>query len=1198
MMTIHPGTRLLALSGVLVTMGLPVAAQVIIDPIALQNVRAATCFAETFDGTNAAPYGAAVEGFHGQAVSTKSAKSGPTFSRDVVNPTAGTITWWARYDFAAIKTVPVFAMEGGLYINFFGKEGSTDPRHSNCLGHYVNAFGGAAFAAYPEGIPANTWMHFAFTWNGDQTLFYVNGNVSSVQTTSKPFSALPFRTFTLGGAGDYVFDELRVYNRTLSQTEIKATIAAARSDVAEIRRMALGLPERLASAKAVSLRATYRLSDHAVQVYSDLSAFGVSNQTDVLVIVRAPDKVPLITRPFTACDPGRLFHASIPADRPLSNGVYTVEVKVGAQTASTTFERVGDVWENNRIGITNRVIHPWTPMSARRETAVCWGREYTFGELGLPSQIRSTQPEPARGPATRDLLARPVRLVVVTAAGEVAWRRHRPGVRQRDESAVDVTANAVSRDGQFEASVRGTLEFDGFYKFTLALRGPTNTPVLSVRLEVPLPDALARLANATAEEMRRTKAFLDLDGLPDGELWNSINHGVKREILGNFYPNLWLGDEDRGIAFMADNYRGWALDLGKPCQDIVRRDGVTILRIHLLNRPGPLLRPIETTLSLQATPVRPRAAGGSWKAEEWYGWGYFDKAVLYHGCFDGIGTNGLAPEAWYRTDAARRDNQWWRYFCFQTYRTPFDDPDYGRTVQRYDDEWEAGLHVPSHSDYLMWAYKMWHDIASMDGIHYDNSFPPLARGLGSGLAWRDEDGRVHPSFNCFASRDFMKRVRTYFLQQGPPPVLKTHITDAPVVGYLGFCDYWMDGENGGYLTAEEEQQAAKGKAFDFVDRWYSRTGMANLRITLGRQWGAMPTYLYSWGFDATQAVLGLFDVDHNYWRMNGMTYEFGLAQADCDYIPYWDIRKPAVVTRGGPDVLTAVWKRPGRVRVQVSNLSPEDRTVEVNLGRKFLGLPADAVAVDEQTGESVAFHDGAITGLAVQRHNYRIVLLAAPGAFPPAPTATATVLPPSEKRLAPLCDDFAVLRPEWRIVPTHKPVEFLRGMARLDEVPHLVMRPFKEDNVSVQVKVRARHGVEGGDRGGFWEGGPSLFLCWSTNTHVQIVAGHENPMPNGPRIRAFAMAAGKAVPVGGQGPLEGTVAWLKLTLKPDVIAFFCSTDGQSWTTLGTLPRKGFEGAPAWLLLGNGCFGAKEFFNNPGRAGQAESFFAELIVSRE
>jgi len=1195
--------------------------QTIIDPGILEKIRDSVCFSETFDAADANAFGGRlVDGMVGKALSTKGAKTGAAFPAErTMNPAAGTISWWARYDVAAIKSVPVFTLNvrGGtvLYVNFFGKEGSSDPRHSNRLGHYYNRLGAAVFAAYPEGIPKGKWMHFAFAWNGNVTRFYVNGLPSSTQTTPKPFSALKFDAFTLGGAGEYVFDEVRVYNRELTREELRAYAAAVRMG-GPVAKMALAVPEKLARRVQAALRVAYRLSDHAVQVYADLSGGANAGPMGVKVVVRDGAGAALSGRSFTLADPTALFYASIPMGKPLPDGTYHVELSAGGKTCQATFDRVKEVWEENRIGVTDKVISPWTPMSVQGDKINCWGRQYAFGAMGLPRQIVSTQPEPTRGPSVRDLLAGPVRIVAETAAGPLAWSGPAPSIRQRSGGYVDVAATATTAGKKLSASVTGTLEFDGLYKFTVrispaAAADEAPLRLTSVRLEVPLPDDIACLFNASKEGMRTRKTFLDIEGLAGGLLWDSINaitvngeggtqNRVKATRTPPVWPHVWLGDDDRGIAVMTDSDRGWSIDPKLPCMDLVRAGGRTVLRLHLLNRPtSDPARPITATLSLQATPIKPRPAGGSWKAAPSFGWSHFDGAAIEATSFD-LYDKGQIPRRGprFNTPQEASARRWWKYGCLQTHRVNLEDPVYGAMVRRTADEWQGGLLVPSLRDFLLWSYKQWHDRAGLAGMYYDNTYARPTNALGSGLAWRDEQGGVRPGYNVFGQREFLKRMRTYFTSVGPAPVMMTHITDAPIIGTLGFADFWLDGENGGYPTAEQSAASKASKTpLDFVDRWYNKTGMINLRITLGRQWGTMPVYLYSWGLEATQAVLGQFDLNNQpniryglgarYTALNKMDYPFGLDQEDCLFIPYWHLRKVAQVVQGGPDVLAATWKRPGRARLLVSNCSDEDRRVSVKLGAGFLGLPPNAVGVDEQTGEPVTYKRAVVGPLAVDRHSYRIVLLAAPGKFPPAPSREASLLP--AKRIAALCDDLTGLKDPWKVLPENKPVRVQWEMLRLDECPHVIVRPFNEDLCSVQVKVRAMNG--------WWKGGPSMYLLWGKDKYVRILAGHENPMPHGVFVRAWAAGGPAGKTAHFQGPRTGTATWIKVTLGADTISFSASTDGKTWESFGQVPRKGFEGAPAQLVLGNAHGDGQSLFTNTGRARGSASFFSDLITAR-
>lgn len=873
----------------------------------------------------------------------------------------------------------------------------------------------------------------------------------------------------------------------------------------------------------------------------------------------------------------------------LPAGAYEVRFKAGHRSTGQplvpeeriTLVRTVYEWENNSIGVTDKAFHPWTPMTVTGDKAFCWGREYTFTGLGLPASVLTLQPEPSRGASIADVLAAPVAVVAERAGKALTWHEGTNSVKLVNEVQVDVAGSAAA-DG-LKAEVAGTLELDGFYKLRLKLTPTAPLPLDSLRVEVPLPTAAARLFNHSGEGMRTNKTFADFADCGNGVLWDSKRAAHNALVKGNFVPTTWIGDEDRGIAWMCDSDRGWVTTFDKPCLDVVRKGRTTTFRMHLLNKPGVLAKPIEVTFSLQATPVRPRPKGGSWKKEGWYGWSQFDKPLIWDKCFDEYAAG--KGYKWYLTEEAKKTDRWWRYFCFNSDRIAASDPTYGQIVKDFGAEWYvdaplAFVQNKLHTDFILWAYKQWHDKAGLKGSYHDNTFAVAWPGLINDSGWVDDDGNLRAGYGVMAYREFAKRERAYWLSVGPPPVIKNHTTDAPIVGYLGFADFWMDGENGGYPDLAVPDP-------DFVDRWYNRTGMANLRISLGRQWGVMPQYLYTWKPDPTQAVLGLFDIDHTYWRMNKVTADFGRAEADCDYIPYWDVRHLTRVTKGGPDVLTATWRRPGRVRVQVSNLSAEDRRVNVTLDLAGLGLPATIVATDEQSGLQADVRGDTIKGLPISRHSYRVLLLAAPGTFPAASAAT----PPAAAgaRLKRLCRTFETVGKDWQPKGSGTWDTWCNTLRLNGKDGSIIALPFVEEKASVQVRIQAS--------GCFWDAGPSLLLSWGKDRYVQLLAGNMCPMPNGPKVQAVAVNGGKPVVPLAIGTEAGVATWVRITLQADTILFLYSSDGQAWTTLQTVPRTGFEGAPERLILGLPSAGANEFHTGTGR-GSGMAFFADLATTRE
>ncbi len=1217
---------------------LPLAATVYgqTDGDAIPDVhRYCVCFADTFDGAENSSRGKQVDGLSGKALATTGNlryETAQTISRG-----AGTIGFWSRMEFDVEQGSFILSFDdgGGLYVNFFGKKGAGDPRHVE-LGRLWSNIGGG-FASFPGAVKAGTWNHYALTWNADMVCFYWNGKLSSKFIAPVSISSgIPMKSFTLGNPWpdpknprEYLFDELRVYNRALSQPELEAYVAAVKAGGEKLK-TAMELPKVMASRKTLGLRSTYRVSDHAIQIYGDLQSLNgaARNQppqkfpANVSVKNSAGKEIANIA--VQDCSATSLLHCSIPMQNPLPDGDYFVTIKTGDVSATASFNRLKEPWEGNRLGVTDQPVAPWPPMTlpdkgifSSGAKAACWGRVYTFGNLGLPEKILSTQPEPCWGEATKELLAAPVALGVETDTGTLGWKDSTPSLSLRSPTYVDIEAESETTDGSLKASAKGTLEFDGFYKFNLTITPSKELSVSSVRLEVPLPNEIAKLFNMSSiGDMRTNKAFLDLAGKPDGELWNSFNGGTNKGF--NFCPHVWFGDDDRGIAFMGDNNRGWIVDNSKPCMDLVRKNGQTVLRFLLVNTPAVLKDPITTTLSLQATPIRPRAPGGSWKKEKAYGWSYFDAPILFPNCFEPEKCKRAEDHPGFVDEEAKKANRWWRYFCFRSDRIePTDTANYP-TILRNEDEWTGdwgpGLHVPSQNDYLLWVYKLWHDKLGMAGIYYDNTFANVAGTLGTGLAWQDKDGGIRQSSCMFGDREFLKRVRAYFLEQGPAPILNVHMTDAPIIGSLGFSDFWLDGENGGYLTKEQVDREAKGEKFDFVDRWLNDKGIPNLRITMGRMWGVMPTYLYTWGLEETQTVLGLFDIPHGKRITLGTAprNDIDLTAPDLRFHGFWNPDGRWQVVKGGDRIFVSAWSRPEplRVRLMISNGNDGPAEVDLKIDLAKFGFSGPVEASDEVDGAILPMEKGLIKGIQIRRHMNRCLLLAAPGVFKTGPPEDIAVLN-TGKRIPELCDDFTALKPEWEKsfnpTPSYGPktnsptFEPYYGTIRIHTNGGYanISRPFSRDGVSVRVRAYPPTGQQCGNP---TETHPMSALYWGKNRYIKCVL--TNPWGNaaGDRTEMFFVVckdgAMQTIPCPKPGPSD----WVRWDLMPESIALFACTDGKDWKKIADVPRgaeagKSFAGVPSHIVLGTGCDNgpADRLRNDTPGIDDSWSCFDELIV---
>src|SRR5690606_10376063 len=125
-------------------------------------------------------------------------------------------------------------------------------------------------------------------------------------------------------------------------------------------------------------------------------------------------------------------------------------------------------------------------------------------------------------------------------------------------------------------------------------------------LVIPLVESEAPYIHGVADGIRHNYAGVVPAG--QGRVWDS-GMANRRELVGTFYPYVWLGRPERGLCWFADTDRHWRLDDQTPVVDVTREDGVLTLRVHFITRPGALEHPREIVFGLQATPTKPMPEG-------------------------------------------------------------------------------------------------------------------------------------------------------------------------------------------------------------------------------------------------------------------------------------------------------------------------------------------------------------------------------------------------------------------------------------------------------------------------------------------------------------------------------------------------------------------------------------------------------------
>ena len=275
-------------------------------------------------------------------------------------------------------------------------------------------------------------------------------------------------------------------------------------------------------------------------------------------------------------------------------------------------------WLDSTIGREEILPRGFAPVRVEDATIHLPGRRVTLGADGLPAQIVST----FSGSNTRTdappqpLLAAPLRLVVETAQGPVAWRTTSvppsPKLEYDLRAAWPLQADA---DG-LQLSGEGRLEFDGFARFRLLLTATRELAVRDVRLEIPYAENAARYFMGLEHAGGARPATLDwkwgvakkhqdafwLGSVNNGATWRFRDEHYRRPLVNIYYPfrplvepESW-GNGGRG---------GIALDASK--------DGRVLVRVYSGPRTLRAGQTLTCEFDAMFTPAKPIDTDRRWR---------------------------------------------------------------------------------------------------------------------------------------------------------------------------------------------------------------------------------------------------------------------------------------------------------------------------------------------------------------------------------------------------------------------------------------------------------------------------------------------------------------------------------------------------------------------------------------------------------
>lgn len=629
-------------------------------------------------------------------------------------------------------------------------------------------------------------------------------------------------------------------------------------------------------------------------------------------------------------------------------------------------------WLNNKIGITEKVPPPWSPIKVQKDAekksviVSCWGRQYQFEKSLFPSQVITQG---------KSLLLSPMRLKIRTDQGQETVV---PGgdveVTQAREDQVNLESKSVT--GGAKINLKTTIEYDGFAWCEITITPKSKMTIDSLVFEIPYASQYASLFYTGPNSGETIK--------PEGYTGN----------CGNYF---WVGSEIGGIEWVAETQQGWKIS--KPDQTLqIIKDKTpgreVVVRINMIDQCEKIERPLTIGFGIQATPVRPKPKGWrNWRitnvehpkaeqpnvgAKPWIlmwnpRWSEYLNYPVINAEWTKLlkrreaeGTRSCLYAQILRTSPIPPE---YRYFYEEWRMIPSAQIDFETVFDQIKNDknpdWtqigSASVCVKSSfADFYMWHLKRSVKEGDIKGYYYDLTGPEPCSNQEHGCGWVDEKGQVQATWPIRAVREFMKRVYVVLKENDPNAIIGMHMSGRNLMPMDAFCDVMIDGE---LFSQDIQKQIAAKKR----DNYYDILPLDKMRAEyMSDNWGPLTAFLPAfvpgagekYHQDAPQDIasiehlVGLFLLhDSQMWPawMNGKPlFDVWAAQEtfgwddEVEFIPYWDKRVSEYVTLetgGVQPVVCSIFKRPGKVMLVLFNNSDTDADVMLRLHGDKIGLP-------------------------------------------------------------------------------------------------------------------------------------------------------------------------------------------------------------------------------------------------------------------
>jgi len=892
----------------------------------------------------------------------------------LILPERGTVAFWVRplnWDnsvrwnrFApwGMKYVPIFMIRCG---------------EKTCVSFSLIQTPDEDSCAYPVDLNPGTWTHICAVWEGRRTVWYVNGirwmHGGSWQWRFAPWPedaslALVFAR----DESECALDDFRIYSRALSPSEI-ANLAA----MFDVRHELRPLPDL-----DLILNANGVLGRVDIETYLLHPDYAKAAFLRATVIERDSGRV--IGRQEFPCDSLSCLTERISTER-MRFASYDVKAEVLDADGrflfggTAAFDRNAPPWWGNRIGISERVMPDWKPIEVKGGNISVAMAAIEFSDSGLPELIVSK---------SQKVIAGPVAMTVVSGDGSTNDLLPVPGsltVAPKGEVRVDFEGRSAG--GGLIADTRGYVEFDGMMWFRIAM-APAGEPVKirSLVLKIPYEAESSRFIHWwSGNHGFRDPRVVHVGVLPSGEgmVFRSTGGNVSLypRMRGSFMPYVMLCGDQCGMAWFAQNDKGWTQSTNTPAVAVERYGGRVELRLNIITELVELDRTREFEFGLHPIPVRELKSG--WRATP--NWGVFPDSFCGFNLKGGSATDFFRhPENMDWEAVARRfkgrpeemERQGVAAFRRLYHRDPLPHEmivyglyydlrrvdSFPQHTREWGELWPAGRYLPEIVDYFVWIWDEWLRRGFAKGVYMDDCYNAPLDALESGVAYELPDGHIQPGFQWLGQREMLKRFRQACWDRQIVPHMCAHTTHTYFIPYHSFFDTILDGEDF-YQYPQEDR--------DFMDSWPPE----RLRFMHPSKWGPVSTWLGwtaggtatgkypTWTFRHNRAYVGALLVHDLLWTVGLGNYVPGMddewvarsrirVDPAVEFVPYWE--NCGLARHDHEGLFASAWRRPDWCLVALANWTTNRMEAAVRLDPAKMGF--GSIAPDEIRARDVDPH--------------------------------------------------------------------------------------------------------------------------------------------------------------------------------------------------------------------------------------------------